>query len=190
MRRIIPRRHVGKADGATLAFAGAGLVGWLTTAPQASNLPLAVFYAVLLVNTRYSIAFFSGIIPHRARGQRGFDFVLALLYFALAFSLHEPVAFATIACLLFLTASLKYVAVLGIVPYRATLVRKIRIDLCGGVLGASVAAGMMMGQVMHAAWALAFAFALANLYLLAVDPMYRVLDGDPCPAGCEDHPGR
>lgn len=182
-------RRVDKADAATMAFACAGLAGWLLPGVRPSDTPLALFYAVLLVNTRCSIAFYAGIIPRKARGQQGFDSALALFYFALGFALHRPVAFATITCLLFLVASLKYVALLGTVPYPSTLIRKIRIDLCGAVLGACVAGGMLMGQVMHAAWALALAFTLANLYLLAVDPMYRILDGDLCAAGCEDQPG-
>ena len=176
-----------KADSATLAFACAGLAGWLTAGPWVSDLPLAVFYSVLLVNTRCSIAFFSGIIPRRARGQGSIDFVLMLLYFALAFSLHRPVAFATITCLLFVLATLKYIALLGVVPYRVTLVRKIRIDLCGAALGGAATAGMMLHRIGDSAWGLAFAFALANVYLLAVEPMYRIRDGDLCLIGGEDH---
>lgn len=186
MRRIIFNPRVDKADSATLAFACAGLWGWLARTPQPADLPLAVFYAVLLVNTRCSIAFFSGIIPRRARGQRSIDLVLALLYVALAGSLHRPIPFAALTCLLFLVATLKYLALLDSVPYRATLIRKIRIDLCGAVMAAAAAAGMMLYRVTDTAWALAFAFALANLYLLVVEPMYRILDCDLCLAGGEE----
>jgi hypothetical protein len=161
-----------RAVGATAAFALAGVAG-LVLAPQpwAIKAPHAVFYAVLVLNTYFSIRFFESLQP-KERDERAIDSTLVVLYLALAASMGAPLAFALVAVLLFAAATAKYVLLLPVMDRRDILIRKILIDGLGLALCLAMLLGTLLADPWWTAWAAAIIFAVANLYLLAIRPMY------------------
>src|SRR3990172_11302373 len=86
---------------ATIAFSLAGTISALfysTVSPFL--LPHFIIYAVLVVNTYFSIRFWSALQPQDSR-QFLIDAILVLAYLALAFSIGEPTYFAFAAFALF-----------------------------------------------------------------------------------------
>jgi hypothetical protein len=55
-----------------------------------------------------------------------------------------------------------------------TIKRKIFIDALGIVLSALALAGSFSGYARASAWLLALTFVIANIYLLAIRPMYQI----------------
>ncbi|MEX0853313.1 MAG: hypothetical protein WD036_08550 [Bauldia sp.] len=160
-----------KEIAATAIFAVAGLVGTLVSGhPWPARIPNALFYAVLVLNTYFSIRFFGGL-PPADRNEAVIDGVLAILYFALALAIGWNLAFALASSLLFAAAMLKYVLLLRLID-RTILVRKIAIDGAGFLLCAATLAGCYFGYALESAWLQALVFGLANVYLLAIRPMY------------------
>ncbi len=159
---------------ATGAFSLAGVASLLFLAPVSMYLlPHVIFYAVLVLNTFFSVRFFSGIAPEN-RSQMQIDTVLVILYFLLAASLGRPIAFTFLALCLFIAASSKYPLLLLVIPQTDVLKRKILIDLLGTGACAAWLGATLLGYPYEAAWAMAILFSLANVYLLAIKPMYRL----------------
>lgn len=161
---------------ATVLFAGAGVAGLaLSSADWAARAPVALFYATLVVNTWFSIRFFSRL-PPTDRDESLIDGILTVLYLALAFAIGRTIPFLAIATLLFVAAVSKYALLRGVVPFPRTLRRKMFIDFLGVLLCLAALLGAVAGFEMESAWALALAFLAANIFLLLVRPMYRVFD--------------
>lgn len=161
-----------RAAVATLLFAAAGLCSMLFQGgTSVYRLPHVIFYAVLTLNTYYSIRFYSAFTPN-SLFQGGIDFLLVVAYIALALSIGQPLAFSLCALLVFMLAPAKYAHMLGRTPHDGTLRRKIRIDLLGTLLCSGAVALTLYGLPLPAAWLLAGLFTIANVYLLWVRPMY------------------
>ena len=159
---------------ATIAFSLAGTISALfysTVSPFL--LPHFIIYAVLVVNTYFSIRFWSGLQPKDSR-QLLIDAVLVAAYLALAFSMGEPTYFPLALAALFVLATFKYVLMRGHTPYEPVVERKIRIDALGALACAVLIGGAFLGYAFEAAWLFALGFALANVYLLLIKPMYRL----------------
>ena len=159
---------------ATIVFSLAGTISALfysTVSPFL--LPHFVIYAVLVVNTYFSIRFWSALQPADIR-QTLIDGALALAYLALAFSIGEPMYFAFAAFALFALATFKYVLMRGRTSYEAIVERKTGIDALGALACAVLVLGMFLGYPLEATWLFAIGFTLANIYLLAIKPMYRL----------------
>jgi hypothetical protein len=75
---------------------------------------------------------------------------------------------------LFIVAAAKYSLMLYEIPHTHLIERKIRVDLLGALLCAMVLATMNAGFVLQASWALAVVFAIANVYVLGLRPLYRL----------------
>ncbi len=156
-------------------FASAGILSFFFFAP--SNLvlwPNTLFYAVIVLNTFFSVRFFARITPH-SWTQSVVDGVLVLIYLALALSLGREWAFPFFALCIFVAAPIKYVLMLGKIPHSDLLRRKLLIELLGaGLCTAALLCAVFLGYPLTAAWTLAIIFSLANIYLLAIRPMYRL----------------
>ncbi len=161
-----------RAIAATLAFTLAGLLGFLF-APHLWELkaPNAIFYFVLVLNTFFSVRFFDAL-PPQGRDERVIDGILTALYLALAATIGWLLPFAVVATLLFAAATMKYVLLLPVMDRRDILYRKILIDALGFIMCLAALAATVWSDPFWAAWGVAFFFALANVYLLAVQPMY------------------
>jgi hypothetical protein len=161
-----------RALAAASGFALAGILGFLLVpAPWAAKAPNAIFYAVLVLNTLYSVRFFEAL-PPQDRDERVIDAILTLLYVALAATIGLPVLFAAVSSALFVAAVGKYVLLLRVMDRRDILIRKIAIDGAGVALCAATLIGTLWFNPLWSAWAQALIFAAANVYLLAVRPMY------------------
>ena len=136
--------------------------------------PLLAFYAILVVNTYFSVRCFATIAPNPDRVQRLADCVLAVLYAALASSVVHPTRFATFAVMLFAVTLVKYEALLRRGEATSLLLRKLRVNSLGTLACALALAGMMAGLEREASWSLALVFALANVYLLRIRPLYAL----------------
>jgi hypothetical protein len=158
---------------ATLAFAGAGILAFiLVPQPWELKAPNAFFYSVLVLNTFFSIRFFDAL-PPKNRDERVIDTVLTVLYLGLAAAIGSLVPFAILAMLLFLAATAKYVFLLPVMPDRRDLLmRKISIDALGLAMCVVALLVALLADPLWSAWAMAVVFAAANVYLLAISPMY------------------
>lgn len=159
---------------ATTYFTLAGVLGVLFVAPHNMYvLPHALFYAVITLNTFFSVRLYASIQP-AAAAQYALDALLTGIYTALALSIGRPEWFAAAALAIFIAATPKYAHMLGRIPHDALLRRKILIDLSGVAFCALVFAGTAFGYPYESAWVLAVVFALANVYHLLIHPMYRL----------------
>lgn len=168
------RNPTTKALVATGVFSLAGVISLFMYAPTPSYLlPHLIFYGVLVINTFFSIRFFSRIAPENT-SQIAIDTILVSLYLALAFSMGRPTQFAFFALCLFIAASTKYPLLLLVISQTNVLKRKILIDLMGTATCAAVLGATVIGYSFEAAWAAAVAFTFANVYFLLIRPMYRL----------------
>lgn len=153
----------------------AGILAWpLFVYDWHQSLPLAIFYAILVINTYPSVQLFSSLVPQNDGKHALADIMLAGLYLFLAGSLGQPQQFALCATVLFIVAAGKYTLMFYDVPHPRLLQRKVRVDLLGALMCATVLAAMNLGWILSAAWALAIIFAVANVYVLGLKPLYRV----------------
>ncbi len=166
-----------RAHAATLLFSVVGAWSLLFhSVPWEYVYPHLIFYAVLTVNTFFSIRFYSAFTPELGF-QSFIDLALAAAYIALGLSIGIPLAFAICALIIFTLAPAKYAHMLGQTPYNATLRRKILIDLLGTVLCVVVLVLTLTGMELKAAWLLVGLFSVANIYLLFIRPMYSFVEG-------------
>ncbi len=163
-----------KASLATFVFALAGIGAILFYAPVGPFLlPHALIYAVLVVNTFFSIRFWSALQPVDNR-QFFIDAVLIAAYLALALSIGKPLHFALAALMLFIAAPIKYMLMRGRIPHEALRRRKMLLDYLGTVSCIALTLGTLAGYALGSAWLFALGFTLANIYLLFIRPMYRL----------------
>jgi hypothetical protein len=161
-----------RALGATIVFAGVGMWALLFhNVPWEFLVPHAIFYAVLTLNTFYSVRMYTVIAPESAF-QSLIDIALAASYIALGLTIGLPLAFSFCALIIFTIAPMKYAHMLLHTQHDATLKRKIMIDLLGTLMCAFVLGLTLIGLELKGAWILASLFALANIYLLYIKPMY------------------
>lgn len=158
-------------------FCLAGFFGWYTSDEEGKwAFPFLIFYGVLTLNSYFSIRFFSTITSPEDTLQRTIDLALVFLYLLLAYVIYEPDYFFPVALLLFIVATGKYVCMTGNIPYPKTLKKKIFIDSMGILLCFFAFMTALLGHPLLAAWVLAVVFAVANIYLLLINPMYRLTD--------------
>lgn len=158
----------------TAGFSAAGVYALLFRAPLAPELlPQIIFFVTLLVNTFFSVRFYARIQP-KDSSQMIIDVLLVVSYIALALSIGRAIEFSIAALILFGLAPMKYVLMLGKVPHRALLRRKIRIDTSGTILCVFLLAATLAGYGFAGMWVTTMIFLAANIYLLKFKPMYQL----------------
>lgn len=163
-----------KSSLATAVFALAGIVAVLFySIVSPFLLPHLIIYAVLVVNTFFSIRFWAALQPNDIR-QLLVDAVLVVAYLTLALSIGEPLHFAIASLGLFIAAAIKYVLMRGRTPHEALVEHKTFLDALGAVACAALLGGTLAGYALETAWIFAIGFSLANVYLLFVRPMYQL----------------
>lgn len=164
---------VRKATTACLFFTGVGIAAWWVVGWTAVPPPLLAYYAALVLNSFFSIRTFAPLTPANAM-QYALDAALVLVYFGLAFSMHSATLFSAVSAALFLISIVKYVHLQQLIESTPLLSRKIRLNMLAALLS-SVSLGISLaGFPALAAWLLGTIFVLANVYLLAINPMYRI----------------
>jgi hypothetical protein len=160
---------------ATLLFAASGMLGWLLFVRDwRTSLPLAVFYTTLVINTYFSIRLFSQITPADNYLQKTINIILGLLYLWLAFTFHSLPLFVGGATLLFAVAALKYILLRRQVRQPLLLQRKITVDGLGFFACGLMLAATFSNYTFGASWLWALTFVIANIWLLAIFPLYRL----------------
>jgi glycosyltransferase involved in cell wall biosynthesis len=168
--RISPKA---KSAIVTAFFGALGICGIFFHGYGHASPLLVVFYAVIVINTYYSIALFSRLVPDNDRKQNIVDAVLVATYAVLAFSFASPLAFTLAVTALFAVATLKYVLLMNILDHPMLLRRKIVIDSLGILLGLLASLGVFFGYKEASLLLLASIFFIANVILLFIKPMYR-----------------
>ena len=92
----------------------------------------------------------------------------------LAFSFAEPIRFNILVIALFIVATLKYAHLRCKIDYPVLLRKKIRIDLLGVCMGVGAFILTLAESSIVGIWSLAVIFGIANIYLLFIEPMYRI----------------
>ena len=158
---------------ATFAFFGI-IVGAYTITNWVIALPLVVFYATLLFNTYFSVRRFATITPRENIMQQAIDAVLALLYLALPFFFIQPQRFLFITVILFATSTAKYVHLTKITDYPTLLWRKIKVNSAGMLGWFLVFAATFTKYETSLTIVAVTLFLLANIYVLWINPLYRL----------------
>ena len=137
------------------------------------SVSITLFYALLLLNTFFSVRTFATVTPKEHPGQNMWDIVLGLLFMALPFVFSSPILFVFLTLLLFVTATLKYIFLIPVVGFSKLLFQKIRIDTLGILLCVLVLGGIIMGfpDISLIAWTVMFF--IANVYVIWYMPLYR-----------------
>ena len=162
-----------RAHAATALFALIGIaIFFVRSMDWTFALPHLIFYLVLTINTFFSIQFFTPLTP-RSIYQVLVDAALVAIYIGLALSIGFPTQFAFFALLVFVVAPMKYAHKLDLIPHTRLIRKKILIDLWGTLMCTGVVGLTIFGLPILAAWILAVLFAIANIYLLLMNPMYR-----------------
>lgn len=147
---------------------------WLTRSQISSSLQVILFHVILLVNTYFSIQCFGPMTPDHAPGQKAIEIFLVLLYFVLPLTFPFVSLYILIVLLLFLVATVKYALLLGVIPDLRLVRRKILIDLTGVVWSYFIFMVGSLGLISIdlLLWIWVIAFAVTNVYLLKIKPMY------------------
>ena len=135
--------------------------------------PLVLFYALLIWNDYFSIKHYSKIVPPHKSSQMIIDGFLVILHFLLIFSFNDPRNFYLVTTILFILATLKYSYDLPIVENSARLYRKIKIDTMGALASAIATTGILFGYTWTATISWTIIFAIASVYVICVDSLYK-----------------
>ncbi len=165
-----------RAMAATIGFGSFGVLAATTLVHNWTIAwPLVLFYAIIVVNTYFSVRAFSSITPADTTNQKAIDFIIACIYLSLATQFENPVGFTAIAALLFVACIVKYKLLALVTPtHRKFIQRKIILDW----LGALLCTLAILGVATHYSYIATILFttinALANVYLLAIKPFYSI----------------
>ncbi|MCC7004529.1 hypothetical protein IT397_01260 [Candidatus Nomurabacteria bacterium] len=138
------------------------------------SLPLVIFYFILTINTFFSIKLFTKIIDPKNVSQIVIDTILFCLYFLLAYKVDSYFWFSVVILALFIVAIVKYIFLLNLLQYQDLLNKKIFINSLGTVACILNYLFAAFDYGFQSAWALVIVFAVANIYLLVINPMYRI----------------
>ncbi len=134
--------------------------------------PMLLFYIILIVDSYFSVGFFSKIVPSKRVDQKIIDFLLVCFYLILILNINNEIWYLLSAIMLFAVATLKYIFLLGVVDFRV-LKRKLMIDILGMIVCVLALVGYLIGLEMMAMWIWSLIFLLANIYLLIIKPVYK-----------------
>ncbi len=163
-----------KASSVSIIFLIAGaLFALIRITDLGQSLPMLIVYAVLLVNTFFSVRIFSAITPPSSI-QKTCDAGLFFIYLLTAWEFGSPKGFAFAFLLLFIVACVKYSFLLYETSHPKLIKRKILVDLSGALAGALTLCGIMAGYQYASLWSLAIVFSFANVFLFFVQPLYQL----------------
>ncbi|HUX35800.1 MAG TPA: hypothetical protein VMV71_02070 [Candidatus Paceibacterota bacterium] len=162
-----------RAIAAAIFLGTAGIISLGSIIDWSRSWPLILFYATLLTNTYFSIRSFASITPENTT-QKLIDVALVVFMFLMVFNFNSVLNFAMLATLLFIIATLKYIFLIKLAGYSKLLYMKIRIDTLGILFCFMAVIGTLWGYGRQTSIIWAIAFALANVYVLRLEPHYRL----------------
>lgn len=133
-----------------------------------------IFYALLLLNTFFSVRIFATITPQNHVGQKLWDFMLALCLLILPLFFNAPIIFVFITLILFVVATLKYIFLIPVVGFSKLLFDKIRVDALGILLCILCLPGVISGYIYISLDIWVSIFFISNVYVLWHTPLYRL----------------
>ncbi len=136
--------------------------------------PLMLFYAILVLNTFFSVRTFASITPSRHIGQNLWDGLLVVFFLLMPLRFNSPLHFVLLATMFFAVSLLKYIFLIPIAGFSRLLYAKIRINALGVLLCIAVLTGILAGYAFYATALWAIIFLMANIYLLWWRPLYRL----------------
>ncbi len=136
--------------------------------------PLVLFYALLILNSYYSVRAFASITPREHLGQQGMDILLCLWLALLPLNFNTPLNFVLLMSMLFVTATLKYVLLLPVAGYSRLLYAKIRVDTLGILLCFLALLGILWGYAFWTTVLWSLIFFISNIYVLWWEPHYHL----------------
>jgi len=161
-----------RALGTVLGFSLLAIAAMFFVRDWHNSWPLVSFYALLLLNTYFSIRTFASITPENNLLQHFIDMTLGLCLFILPFQFNLPLNFTLWMTLLFVLAALKYILLIPIAGYSRLLFMKIRVDSLGVLLCLLALWGILLGYVYISTVLWAIIFFLANIHVLWIKPHY------------------
>lgn len=163
-----------KAAIATVGFSVFGLGSSFLISNWYVALPLLIFYAILILNTYFSIRCLASITPRDNQVQGVVDVILALSIFAQAASLNYPLLFICFAIFLFVFATFKYTLLYSDSNHKELLERKMKVDILGAIACSLALWGGVAGYSLITTWLLVASFLAANFYLFFIKPLYVI----------------
>ena len=149
---------------ATLLFCAFGVVGWVM-APGAEPAPL-IMYALLMVQTWFSLPLFFRLIDPKLASQRFVDVSIGFAYAFLGYAVRDSVLFVFAWTVFFALTVLKYALLVGRFSEPVLLRRKLTANALG------VGLGLLMSLHVQGAWVGVALFGGACAYYLAFKPLY------------------
>lgn len=165
-----------RAAAAAGVFSIIGLIALTSVVDWNKSWLLILFYALLVLNTYFSVRCFSSIAPRWEIKQELIDAALAVLYVMMVLNFNFAFNFVAISTLLFMVAVIKYVLLAEIIGYSKLLRRKIFTNTLGILLCFLTLIGILWGYGSQALPIWVAAFALTNIYLLLLKPLYNPKD--------------
>lgn len=157
-----------------MGFCGATSL-WFNVQDWKNATPLIIFYAVITINTLFSVRCFSSIIPPDNKLQWTMDICLLLSYILMALNLDNPLRFTVWAAVLFFIAVLKYAALLPLLTNYLTLLKyKIIIDSLGTLSCVLALGGVIFGYPLVTIWLWTVVFVIANIFIFFIKPLYKL----------------
>lgn len=138
-------------------------------------IPLAIFFAIFIFNTFFSVRSFSRIISPRDLVQNIFDLVLAGFYILMAINVTSATYFVFFNLLIFSFSSIKYTLLLfKDIRFDHFLRNKILLNILGTCMSALTLGGIIANHVKFSLWAWVITFFLANIIIFTLWPFYRL----------------
>lgn len=134
------------------------------------------FYLLLVLNTYFSVSFTEAAFGVRNVTDTAINALLMIGYLAAPWVMGDTMHFYLCIALFFCVAVIKYAVWLRILDAHFFLRRKIIANTCGALLGLLVIltlSGLDRAFDLTAAGVACVLFAVANVWVLLIDPLYR-----------------
>ena len=161
--------------GAAVLAVYALIVTVVLQASTPSTWPNLGYYLLLVLNSSVSLRFTEAAFAVRTPSEAVINTVLGLGYLVLPWAVGSTAWFHLAVAVFFVIAAVKYLGWLHIVEARSFLRRKIGANTLAGLLSlAAVGATIWWGPAGWIPLLVVMVFALGNVWVLVVDPLYRM----------------
>jgi len=167
---MTPEQATSRGRIATVFFSGLGLLGWYFAPDKTVSLPMAIMYALLMIQTWFSLPLFFRLIDQKDMRQRIIDPVIGVAYALLAYTIGNPILFTFAWAIFFTLTVLKYSMLVGTFSNTTLLRRKLMANILGVALGLAMPTFLGFGLIGE--WIGVILFAGACVQYLVLRPLY------------------
>ncbi len=165
-----------RAAAAVGAFSIVGLTAMTSVIDWNKSWPLVLFYAVLVLNTYFSVRCFASISHKWELKQEFVDVALVIIYIIMALNFNSVQSFVVVSNLLFIVAILKYILLAETIGYSKLLREKIRVNAFGILYCFLALIGILWGYGRQVVLIWSIGFAIVNVYVLLLKPLYNPIN--------------